>query len=759
MRRTTTEPLVLRSQCAFSKWYRREENKRPLNSKQVSPIELFSGSTVQPQLKHFHHFGCPVYVLDSALQAGKKIRKWSERARIGINLGSSPQHAKSVALVLSLSSGNVSPQFHCAFDDMFETTTGNQAKLIPKSRWQEKAHLRKTRELSTTQEDEGTSTLPPEAMAREVVQQPTQEAENPPNVEADGQDQVDLSQQQTEQGSEQQVDQNVRRSTRERRPPARMADYIPIDQVAFEAIAELSEPETEWEQANPLLAYKATSDPDTMYLWQAMKEPDANKFREAMQVEIDDHMKGGHWQVVLRSSVPKGSAILPAVWQMKRKRRISTREVYKWKARINIDGSKQIYGVHYDETYAPVVTWATVRYFLIQALIKGWYTKQLVQLIKNLYGQKQAGRVWNQHLVRNLTKLGFTQSSVDECVFYFKKSIFLVYTDDTILLGPDQKELDQIYKMLQMAFNIQDEGNLCDYLGIHITRCEDGTMQLTQPHLIDSILADLGLDKQGATGRVTPALTSRILHHDIDGEPFDERFHYRSIIGKLNFLEKSTRPEIAYAVHQCARFCSNPKQSHAEAVKRIGRYLLETRDKGLILHPNETTFECWVDASHAGEWNRENAIDDPSTAKSRMGFVLMFAGCPLIWSSKLQTEIALSSTEAEYISLSAAMREVLPLLSLMKEARNYGVPVEIGKVDIHCKIFEDNSGALELAKVPKMRPRTKHLNIKYHHFRQHVQSGLLSLHAVTTEQQIADIFTKPLSDLLFQRHRRAICGW
>ena len=482
-----------------------------------------------------------------------------------------------------------------------------------------------------------------------------------------------------------------------------MADYISIDQVAFEAIAELHEPETEWEQANPLLAYKATADPDTMYLWQAMKEPDANKFREAMQVEIDDHIKGGHWQLVLRSSVPKGSAILPAVWQMKRKRRISTREVYKWKARINIDGSKQIYGVHYDETYAPVVTWATVRYFLIQALIKGWYTKQLdfvlaytqadverdlymkipkgihiadvpkeeqhkylLKLVKNLYGQKQTGRVWNQHLVRNPKKLGFTQSNVDECVFYFKRSIFLVYTDDTILLEPDQKELDQIYKMLQMAFNIQDEGNLCDYLGIHITRRDDGTLLLTQPHLIDSILADLGLNKPDAKGKPTPALTSKILHHDSNGAPFTKSWHYRSVIGKLNFLEISTRPEIAYAVHQCARFCNDPKKSHAEAVKGIGRYLLETRDKGLLLNPSETTFDCWVDASHAGEWNRENTIDNPSTAKSRMGFVLMLAGCPLIWSSKLQMEIALSTTEAEYISLSAAMREVIPLLSLMK---------------------------------------------------------------------------------------------
>ena len=176
-------------------------NNSPLTNRQASPIELFSGSTVQPQLKHFHHFESPVYVLGSALQAGKKIRKWSERARIGINLGNSPQHAKSVALVLSRTSGNVSPQYHCSFDDLFETTTGSQAKLIPKPRWQEKAHFRKTREPLVASEAEGMFTLPPEATIQEAVQhpalQPVQEVDNMPNQQV----QVDLPQQQQDEQS------------------------------------------------------------------------------------------------------------------------------------------------------------------------------------------------------------------------------------------------------------------------------------------------------------------------------------------------------------------------------------------------------------------------------------------------------------------------------------------------------------------------------------------------------------------------------
>jgi len=87
------------------------------------------------------------------------------------------------------------------------------------------------------------------------------------------------------------------------------------------------------------------------------------------------------------------------------------------------------------------------------------------------------------------------------------------------------------------------------------------------------------------------------------------------------------------------------------------------------------------DASHAGEWRKhgDEAINDPTTAKSRSGYVLLYAGCPIVWASKLQTEIALSSTEAEYIAISSAMREVIPLLRLMDEVKQHRLPINVGK--------------------------------------------------------------------------------
>ena len=114
------------------------------------------------------------------------------------------------------------------------------------------------------------------------------------------------------------------------------------------------------------------------------------------------------------------------------------------------------------------------------------------------------------------------------------------------------------------------------------------------------------------------------------------------MIGKLNFLEKFTHPDNSYAVHQCARFCKHPKQSHGEAVRRLYRYLKATRDKGIFYNPaKEKSYECWVDGDFAGGFDRKIAGTDPTTSKSHLGWAITYAGCPVTWTSKLQTLMAL----------------------------------------------------------------------------------------------------------------------
>ena len=211
-------------------------------------------------------------------------------------------------------------------------------------------------------------------------------------------------------------------------------------------------------------------------------------------------------------------------------------------------------------------------------------------------------------------------------------------------------------------------------------------------------------------------------------------FHYHSVIGKLNFLEKSTRPDISISVHQCARFSESPKKSHAEAVKCIGQYLLAMWDKGLIIHPNKDWhFDCWVDANFAGNWRQADAHMDPMTSKSRSGWIVWFAGAPITWASKMQTITAMSTTEAEYIALSTSLREVIPLMGLLTKARAHGLRIVELPPKVHCTVFEDNSGTLELARLPKIRPRTKHINQAYHHFHEHVERKDIIIEVTPTE--------------------------
>ena len=553
---------------------------------------------------------------------------------------------------------------------------------------------------------------------------------------------------------------------------------------------------TQQQMSDPI-SFAATSDPDTMYLHEAQREPDWAKFQAAMLEEVQAHETHGHWELVKRDDIPEGTQVLPSVWSMKRKRRIDTREIYKWKARLTVHGGKQKHGINFWETYSPVVNWTSIRLHLILSVLNNFHTRQIdfvlaypqadvecemymeiprgfehegsrkghaLKLIKNIYGTRQAGRVWNQHIHQGLLERGYVQSTVDHCVYYHGQTVFLLYVDDGIFAGPNSDDIDAMIASLRNdptcknQYNITDEGTLDDYLGVKIQQTVDGRFSLTQPHLIQQILDDLGF-KENSKVKCTPALASKILQRDLAGESFQETWLYRSVIGKLNFLEKSTRGDISYPVHQCARFCSDPRAAHGEADKRIGRYLMGTRDKGIIIDPTQDSFECFVDADFCGNWDPDTAQDDPGTAKSRTGYVIKYAGCPIVWQSKLQTEVSLSTTEAEYIALSTALRDVTSLMYLLEEAKVQGIPNIATIAKVHCKLFEDNSGALELARVPKMRPRTKHLNIKYHHFREHVRQGLVTIHPISTEEQQADIYTKPLAQGPFEKFRKAIFGW
>ena len=248
-------------------------------------------------------------------------------------------------------------------------------------------------------------------------------------------------------------------------------------------------------------AMSSSADPDTMYYHEAMKQPDRKQFVEAVKKEFGTMVDNGLVEIVPKSEMPEGANLFPAVWAMKRKRRVLTGEVYKYKARMNLDGSKQREGLDYDETYAPVAQWESIRLLLALILKNGWSARQLdyvlafpqapverdcymkipkgieiqekgewvLKVKKNIYGQKQAGRVWNKYLIKRLKKIGFVPSDHDECIFYRGNCIYLLYTDDSILAGPCNKDIDQVVQDLRDAgINLTDEGTLQDFLGVNI---------------------------------------------------------------------------------------------------------------------------------------------------------------------------------------------------------------------------------------------------------------------------------------------------
>jgi hypothetical protein len=177
--------------------------------------------------------------------------------------------------------------------------------------------------------------------------------------------------------------------------------------------------------------------------------------------------------------------------------------------------------------------------------------EHVLKLEKNIYGQKQAGRVWNSFLVDKLMSIGFTASLIDGCVFFHGDIIFMVYVEDGIFLGSDDLQLQEIIKEIDnLGLNIEDQGHPADYVGVNINKLKDGSYEFTQQALIDSIIDGIG--HKDAEVKPVPAKVSLQLHAFMDEPAFDLNFNYRSAVGKLNYLAQTIRLDIMYAMHQIA---------------------------------------------------------------------------------------------------------------------------------------------------------------------------------------------------------------
>ena len=173
--------------------------------------------------------------------------------------------------------------------------------------------------------------------------------------------------------------------------------------------------------------------------------------------------------------------------------------------------------------------------------------------------------------------------------------------------------------------------------------------------------------------------------------------------------------------------------------------------------------DCFVDADFCGLWGSESP-DDPIVTKSRTGFILTLAGCPLTWVSKLQTETSVSTMMAEYVALSHAMREMLPLKRVVKEVAGILTDSKQVKVVAKSDVWEDNNGALTVATTPRITPQSKFFAVKYHFFKEHVKTednpnGKIDIQKIDTKNQLADIMTKGAVEAIYCPLRDKLMGW
>ena len=375
-------------------------NALPRKGNTQSPISLFSNTTIEPNIKHFHPFGCPVYVLQAPLQTGAPFPKWSKQSRVGIFLCHSPHHAALVPLILSTQTGLLSPQFHCVFNDWLETVKN---KPNDTSVWQHKAHFRKhaadkTNNLlisTPTNAQAPTPRLPP--YASEIPDALLQLPDSSVPQANDEPDQVTIPKAPEAPQAAADLPQAVpaapeppgapsptypiniaptgtTRTGRQVRTPFRFGYAVYLAKTALAGIADL----------HPLACLQMVSAdiqqpegyPDAMPLEVALAQPDCDKFIGAMEKELKQHSELKHWRIVHKSQVPRNAKPILMVWMLHRKRDPAG-GILKWKACLCAGGHRQVYGDTNWSTFAPVVSWTTVCCIFVLALLLRWHMRSI----------------------------------------------------------------------------------------------------------------------------------------------------------------------------------------------------------------------------------------------------------------------------------------------------------------------------------------------------------------------------------------------
>ncbi|GJS02812.1 retrotransposon protein, putative, ty1-copia subclass [Tanacetum coccineum] len=548
----------------------------------------------------------------------------------------------------------------------------------------------------------------------------------------------------------------IRRSERTRRAPIHLSLNVEVEE---HSLGDLNEP----------TSYKA-----------AMLDTESNKWIDAMNAEIQSMMDNMVWVLV---DLPPGCKTVRSKWIFKKKTDMDG-IVHTYKARLVAKVYTQLYWVDYEEMFSPVADIRAIRILISiaayydyeiwqmdvkTAFFNGYldediymvqpegfvdpnHPKKVCKLQRSIYGLKQASRSWNKRFDEKIKRFGFTQNLDEPCV-YQKASgsnvtFLILYVDDIIIMGNHIPSLQSVKDYLGKCFSMKDLGEAAFILGIKIYR--DRSKRLighSQNAYMDKILKRYKMDnsKRGhipmqerldlnkSQGAQTPKEMNRM-----------KNVPYASAVGSIMYAVRCTRPDVAFAQNKTSRFQQNPGELHWTAVKNILKYLRNTKDMFLVYGENPSTelrVECYCDAGF------ETDRDD---TKSQTGYVFVLNGGAVDWKSSKQSTTAMSATESEYIAASEAAMEAV---WIRKFISGLGIVPTINEpLNMYC----DNSAAVHYANEPGVQKGARHYQRRYHYVRECVELGEIRILKVHTDNNLADPFTKALSNRKLTQHARGM---
>ncbi|GJY62567.1 retrotransposon protein, putative, ty1-copia subclass [Tanacetum coccineum] len=357
-------------------------------------------------------------------------------------------------------------------------------------------------------------------------------------------------------------------------------------------------------------------------------------------------------------------------------------------------------------------------------------------LKKSLYGLKQSPRQWYRRFDEYMLSNGFKRSSYDSCVYYRSYApgeyiYLLLYVDDMLIACKSKAEIGSTKSLLKKEFDMKELGEAKKILGMEIVRDRSRKiLRVSQSGYVSKILNNFRIDngksvKMPLGGHFKLSLKDCPVR-DCDVERMS-KVSYANAVGSLMYLMVCTRPDIAYAVSVVSRYLANPGKNHWEAVKWILKYLWGTANVGLVYgtdRGNHVDVTGFVDSDYA---------KDPDKGRSITGYAFLVQGCVVSWKATLQHVVALSTTEAEYMALTEAVKEAIWLKGLLEE-----LGVELNTVAVNC----DNQGAIHLSRNHVFHERTKHINVRYHFIREVLEAKTVKVLKVGTEHNAADALTK-----------------